>query len=1274
MSYFTANCAPSCSIKRSPRTVRKAHLSIILLLALLWGGSQPLRAQLPCDCTVRWDGNASDSWQDGVAVDISGGGVVGCGQGAGTDGIDPVPGCVYNPAEFDVSGFLNNCFNPDDGSPINLAPPLPGQKITYINFDVRQFGSSFQFQINNQSQTVGWVLFYVDPTLATPGLGMNGLSGDCTASALIADACGINFTGWANSTFTTPAVSKATNYYILVWNADVQDLNNDGIYSDSDVTPQNRDDFNFNFKARYGCGDSDVVLCNLEEGFTSASCSADGSTYKVKTMVNGANGNYSVTDNTGQAISIETIPSPLILTNLGEPMPVVMGIISVAYPAGVDYAFTIAENGDPDSPNPLNSADCTIDISGTAPTCCTCVNPPMLTCPAPVDLGCDPELDANGLPVSLGMGGLHAPGPTLVSVITDAGCSATVTFIGNGMPETTDGCTYTISRMYQARNDCGGLFDICTQEFSWKSSGSLSLSACPPGPMLDGCTTPDEIDAAWGTWIEALSNVQAFGNCNAEVNFSPPLSSLEKPTACTNTEQQISITLFASNDCGQAAPVSCTFTVGAYPGGLSLSPCPADPMLDGCATETEIKDAFSAWIIALEGLTATGGCNPEIIYSQDLSSLVEPSACSTSEQAVSITIYAADGCHQSMPVSCTFTVGAVDVLTVTHPDNEVKESCESQDVADQQFATWIDGFGADGGCGRSVYYTVNGQTLFSLDNVQAPNRCGEAVTATIHANGQCGQSVSATATFAIEDTTPPDGTCPEGLTGLPDPSQAPGPDIAQIENAYTDACGGISVEAFTETELEANCQGMEFQIRHVYIISDDCSNSTVCVVTHEGIAPAMITGTCPDGQQALQCQDEVPEPDPQYIASLYTGADGLPVTALLSGVEYSEADSCGFSVTHTYAIHDNCGNTATCEVTYSGEDTTAPQGICPDGGLVNSLNEVPAPDADWLRSFYFDNCGGVNVQILNTSQTGNFCEGYRVTHNYAVRDECGRNNSTVCSVTFQVPAANPLNGSCPSNITTLQCWADAPSPEAARDTMELYYPWADITYIATTTINNYCQFTIRHSFSVQDPCAGRIICVLEYSGQDLTPPEGDCPVGLDGLACQSEVPPPAPDEVAAHYSDNCSSVHAYLVATVVEGEDCGAFTVAYLYHVYDDCDNYVLCEVTHTGVGPTNRPQAPYSNIEQSKGIVENPEADMTAFPNPTSGELFLELKNIEAKHAKLEVYNAYGRLLLEQRLQPENVQHRLNLAGEGFPDGAYLITLRMANKVITRRVMLSRF
>ena len=144
--------------------------------------------------------------------------------------------------------------------------------------------------------------------------------------------------------------------------------------------------------------------------------------------------------------------------------------------------------------------------------------------------------------------------------------------------------------------------------------------------MLDGCTTPDEIDAAWGTWIEALSNVQAFGNCNAEVNFSPPLSSLEKPTACTNTEQQISITLFASNDCGQAAPVSCTFTVGAYPGGLSLSPCPADPMLDGCATETEIKDAFSAWIIALEGLTATGGCNPEIIYSQDLSSLVEPSA------------------------------------------------------------------------------------------------------------------------------------------------------------------------------------------------------------------------------------------------------------------------------------------------------------------------------------------------------------------------------------------------------------------------------------------------------------------------------------------------------------------------------------------------------------------------------------------------------------------------------------------------------------------------
>ncbi|MCB0588743.1 MAG: hypothetical protein KDD06_25870, partial [Phaeodactylibacter sp.] len=699
----------------------RAYLAII---AILLGFNLPLHAQLPCDCTIRWDGNSSDSWDNGIAVDIPGGGVIGCGQGAGTDGIDPIPGCVYGPGLFDASGALANCFDPDNGNPINLPPPLPGQKITFINFDVRQFGASFEFQINNQSQTVGWILFYVDPGLATAGVGPNGLSGDCSPSALIGDACGINFTGWANSTFTTPEVAKATNYYLMVWNTGVQDLNNDGVYDNADATPQNNDGFNFNFKARYGCGDSDVVLCNLEEGLTFTTCSADGSTYSVSTTVNGANGNYQVADNTGQALSIVTAPDPLLLTNLGETMPVVMGTVIITYPAGVDYDFTIAENGDPDAPNPPNSADCMLDISGTAPTCCTCTAPPLLACPEPVNLGCNPPLDNRGLPGSLAPGGLHEPAPSSVTASTDAGCTATITFISDGLPTTTDGCNYSLLRTYQGRNDCGGMFSICTQEFSWKISGTPELSPCPAAPVLGGCATQEEIDAAWTVWIDGLNNMAATGTCNPTVNFSPPLASLEKPMACSSTEQQVPVVVFASDDCGQSPSVTCAFTVGAYPGGLALSSCPDAPALEGCATGSEIKDAFSEWIIGLENMSATGGCNPEAVFSQDPASLVEPTACSLTEQQVSITVYAADHCEQTDPVTCTFTVRPADPLATACPGDVELENCETQEEINAQFTAWISMFGTEGGCNPSVYYTVDGQTLFSLGNVQAPDFCG----------------------------------------------------------------------------------------------------------------------------------------------------------------------------------------------------------------------------------------------------------------------------------------------------------------------------------------------------------------------------------------------------------------------------------------------------------------------------------------------------------------------------------------------------------------------
>lgn len=299
-----------------------------------------------------------------------------------------------------------------------------------------------------------------------------------------------------------------------------------------------------------------------------------------------------------------------------------------------------------------------------------------------------------------------------------------------------------------------------------------------------------------------------------------------------------------------------------------------------------------------------------------------------------------------------------------------------------------------------------------------------------------------------------------------------------------------------------------------------------------------------------------------------------------------------------------------------------------------------------------------------------------MAHNYAVRDNCGADNTTLCSVYYTVPPATPgFAGACPPPVAGLQCWDEVPSPAEAQLVMESAFPGAVATYIGATTVNNYCQFTVQYAFSVDGPCVGRIICTLAYTGQDLTPPAGNGPAGLSGLACQADVPAPDPAGVAAGFSDNCSSAYAYLINTLAEGDDCGAFSVTYRYHVSDDCDNFVVWETTHTGITTAPRPQNPGPQQGTDTGLLEDgDELDMRVYPNPTAGELFIGFYNIRGEQAELAVYNIYGKRLLNRTLVLDEPYCRLNLAEEGLANGSYLVTVRTDTKTITRVVALSRF
>src|SRR5688572_3454825 len=236
-------------------------------------------------------------------------GIVRCANAADTEsGIQE--NTTYNPTNFTITP--NTCKDPNTTLPITVDPPFVGQKISWFNFDVRPFAGIYDFQtIATGNYDLEWALYY--STGQTCGTGGNGLSGNCAQIGPLL-ACGIDFNGWSPQPFVTPVFNQPTNLYLVVWK--------------KDATNSSNDDFDFTFKARYGCGDLCSIFFN---GPPTITCNPNG-TYTVVQPLNGTNTTVTVT--APGSTSIVTSPSPLTFTTADAMPNVNQGTVTVVYPQG----------------------------------------------------------------------------------------------------------------------------------------------------------------------------------------------------------------------------------------------------------------------------------------------------------------------------------------------------------------------------------------------------------------------------------------------------------------------------------------------------------------------------------------------------------------------------------------------------------------------------------------------------------------------------------------------------------------------------------------------------------------------------------------------------------------------------------------------------------------------------------------------------------------------------------------------------------------------------
>jgi gliding motility-associated-like protein len=170
-------------------------------------------------------------------------------------------------------------------------------------------------------------------------------------------------------------------------------------------------------------------------------------------------------------------------------------------------------------------------------------------------------------------------------------------------------------------------------------------------------------------------------------------------------------------------------------------------------------------------------------------------------------------------------------------------------------------------------------------------------------------------------------------------------------------------------------------ITRTYSVTDDCGNSinvTQSIIVNDDILP---TASDP-APITVQCFDEVPQPDINVVTDASDNCS-TPTVAFVSDV--SDIQTCMETITRTYSVTDDCGNTILVTQEIMIIDETAPEVISPYNEefyvICGEIPEVPNLE-------FIDNCS--SEVIVEFDETEDYIDDYNYNINriWTVTDEC----------------------------------------------------------------------------------------------------------------------------------------------------------------------------------------------------------------------------------------------------------------------------------------------
>uniref|UniRef100_UPI00261D068B gliding motility-associated C-terminal domain-containing protein n=1 Tax=uncultured Lacinutrix sp. TaxID=574032 RepID=UPI00261D068B len=633
---------------------------------------------------------------------------------------------------------------------------------------------------------------------------------------------------------------------------------------------------------------------------------------------------------------------------------------------------------------------------------------------------------------------------------------------------TTCGVGGTITITYTVADDCGNTTDL---------TATLTLEDTT-GPDLSNCTVTDQSLECSGTDNQTIAdqwnadNIAALENCGTDTCDANATNTVTSNYDFANLSSTcglggtIAVTYTVADDCGNTTDLTATLTLEDTT-GPDLSNCTVtDQSLECSGTDNQtIADQWNADNIAALENCGTDACDANaantVTSNYDFANL--SSTCGVGG-TIAVTYTVADDCGNTTDLTATLTLEDTtgpDLSNCTVTDQSLECSgTDNQTIADQWNADNIaalENCGTDA-CDANATNTVTSNYDFA--NLSSTCGVGGTITVTYTVADDCGNTTDLTATLTLEDTTGPDlSNCTVTDQSLECSStdnqtiadQWNADNIAALENCGTDTCDANATNTVTSNydfaNLSSTC-GVGGTIAVTYTVADDCGNTTDLTATltlEDTTGPDLSNCTVTD--QSLECsgtdnQTIADQWNADNIAALENcGTDACDANAantVTSNYDFANLSStCGVggTITVTYTVADDCGNTTDLTATLTLEDTTGPDlSNCTvtDQSLECSGTDNQTIADQWNADNIaaLENCGTdacdanatntvtSNYDFANLSSTCGV--GGTITVTYTVADDCGNTTDLTATLTLE-DTTGPDLSNCTVTDQSLEC-------------------------------------------------------------------------------------------------------------------------------------------------------------------------------------------------------------------------------------------------------------